>query len=117
MSESPSKRRRKGREAFTPNTNPMELQPYKEGTWNYTCHLQDWLDGWDEAEKQANTPTPIKKCLGNVDYLGDGVYSIYDGFGIWLHTNDHKHPTDRIYIEPSVLEALNRFVKRMEGDK
>jgi len=48
------------------------------------------------------------------DYLGDGVYAIYDGFGIWLHANDHENPTDRKYLEPSVLEALIRFQKRAE---
>uniref|UniRef100_A0A6H1ZDI7 Uncharacterized protein n=1 Tax=viral metagenome TaxID=1070528 RepID=A0A6H1ZDI7_9ZZZZ len=42
-------------------------------------------------------------------YLGDGVYVIHDGYGIWLHANDHKNPTDKIYLEPSVLEGLNNF--------
>jgi len=49
-------------------------------------------------------------------YLGDGVYAIFDGFGIWLHANDHKNPTDRIYLEPSVLQALIEFSK-IGGDK
>ncbi len=31
-------------------------------------------------------------------YLGDGVYAISDGFGIWLHANDHLNPTDKIYL-------------------
>lgn len=52
MSETPSKRRRKGREAFSPGANPMEFQPYKLGTWVYDYHLRDWLDGWKEAEEQ-----------------------------------------------------------------
>jgi len=61
----------------------------------------------------------MKIDLSKVDYdradhLGDGVYAIYDGFGIWLHANDHKNPTDKIYLEPSVLTALNNFNKRME---
>lgn len=56
----------------------------------------------------------IKEDLSNVDHLGDGVYAIYDGFGIWLHINDHANPTDRAYLEPSVMEALIRFAKRME---
>ena len=43
------------------------------------------------------------------DYLGDGVYAIFDGYGIWLHANDHECPTDKVYLEPSVLEALNHF--------
>jgi len=46
------------------------------------------------------------------DYIGDGVYTIFDGYGIWLHANDDENPTDRIYLEPLVLEALNRFAKR-----
>ena len=46
------------------------------------------------------------------DYVGDGVYALFDGFGIWLHANDHEHPTDRIYLEPQVLELLNRFADR-----
>jgi len=43
-------------------------------------------------------------------YCGEGVYAIFDGYGIWLHANDLKNPTDKIYLEPSVLCSLNRFV-------
>jgi len=53
------------------------------------------------------------------EYLGDGVYALFDGSGIWLHANDHENPTDRIYLEPDVLDALNRFNQRCtkrEGD-
>ena len=42
-------------------------------------------------------------------YLGDGVYAIYDGYGVWLHANDHRSPTDRIYLEPEVLGGLTKF--------
>lgn len=51
----------------------------------------------------------------NREYLGDGVYAIFDGFGIWLHANDHKNPTDRVYLEPSVLSSLNRFANSCRG--
>jgi len=44
-------------------------------------------------------------------HLGDGVYAIFDGFGIMLHANHHEYPTDKIYLEPSVLKALNNFDK------
>jgi hypothetical protein len=50
-----------------------------------------------------------EKCPAS--YLGDGVYAIFDGYGIWLHANDHENPTDRVYLEPSVLSALNNFAK------
>lgn len=46
-------------------------------------------------------------------YLGDGVYAIFDGYGVWLHANDHKDPTDRIYLEPQVMQALIRFKKEV----
>lgn len=46
------------------------------------------------------------------DYIGDGVYALFDGFGIWLHANDHEHPTDRIYLEPGVLKGLKNFEER-----
>lgn len=46
-------------------------------------------------------------------YCGDGVYAIFDGMGIWLHANDHKEPTDRIYLEPGVLNNLIRFAKEV----
>jgi len=44
-------------------------------------------------------------------YLGDGVYAIHDGYGIWLHSNDHENPTDKIYLEPSVFNSLINFNK------
>jgi len=53
----------------------------------------------------------------HMDYIGDGVYVLYDGFGIWLHANDHKNPTDKIYLEPSVLKSLNNFSQRMKAAK
>ena len=54
MAETPSKRRRKGREAFCPGGDPMDFQPYKVGSWGYDFYLKDFLDGWKEAEEQYN---------------------------------------------------------------
>lgn len=50
------------------------------------------------------------------DYIGDGVYTIFDGWGIWLHANHHEHPTDRVYLEPEVLGGLMRFAERVGYD-
>lgn len=52
-----------------------------------------------------------------VEYLGDGVYAVFDGYGIWLHANDHKSPTDRVYLEPQVMEALVRFEKHSKSEE
>ena len=49
----------------------------------------------------------------NEDYLGDGVYVEYDGFGIMAKSNDHLNPTDTVYFEPWVLQAFIRFAERM----
>ena len=44
-------------------------------------------------------------------YIGDGVYAMFDGSGVWLHANDHRAEiaTDKIYLEPQVLKSLNTF--------
>lgn len=46
-------------------------------------------------------------------YLGDGVYAIFDGSGIWLRTGDHREKLadNKIYLEPEVLQALESFKK------
>lgn len=46
------------------------------------------------------------------EHLGDGVYAAFDGYGIELRANSHDKPTDRIYIEPSVLRNLLGFAER-----
>jgi len=48
------------------------------------------------------------------DYLGDGVYALFDGYAIWLRANDAKQPTDEICLEPSVVRSLNRFNEHCE---
>jgi len=63
-----------------------------------------------------------RKCPAS--YLGDGVYAIYDGFGIWLRTGDHReeYATNNIYFEPQVVDSFNLFIKqlcemRKEGER
>lgn len=53
----------------------------------------------------------------NHSYLGDGVYSFFDGYGIWLRTGDHRGErcNDKIYLEPDVFNALSLFNKRVRG--
>ena len=49
-------------------------------------------------------------------YIGDGVYAIFDGYGIWLHANSPDNPTDKIYLEPGVYQSLLDFVKQLKED-
>lgn len=48
------------------------------------------------------------------DYLGDGVYVAFDGYGIWLTAEDGISATDAIYFEPVVYKALQRFMERLK---
>lgn len=49
------------------------------------------------------------------EYLGDSVYAQFDGYHIVLTTeNGLPHdPSNIIALEPSVLESLNRYHKRL----
>lgn len=49
-------------------------------------------------------------------YLGDSVYVTSDGYGVILTTENGNvgDPSNTIYLEPSVLAELNRFVKQLE---
>lgn len=79
-----------------------------------------WIEEKDIIRNEENKVTVIKMNVKTntefvlQDYLGDGVYGLFDGFGIWLHANDHKNPTDRIYLEPKVLKSLKGFAERCD---
>jgi len=44
-----------------------------------------------------------------VDHAGDGVYVVVDAIGVWLHANHHENPTDRVYVEDKVMDAILRI--------
>jgi len=46
-------------------------------------------------------------------YLGDSVYADFDGYHIWL-TTENGYPDDprnKIALEPCVFEALKQYVE------
>ena len=49
-------------------------------------------------------------------YLGDSVYATFDGYNIWLFTdngNGPNTPVDGIALEPAVLARLDAFRKKV----
>lgn len=46
-------------------------------------------------------------------YLGDGVYAEQDGYHIWLWTSNGVADSDRIALEPAVLDALFAYRGRL----
>jgi hypothetical protein len=49
-------------------------------------------------------------------YLGDGVYADFDGWNIVLTAENGISATDRIVLEPQVLEELFRYEKRIQSE-
>jgi len=43
------------------------------------------------------------------EYLGDGVYASFDGYGIWIKTSNGAEATNEIYLEPNVYNALTKY--------
>lgn len=43
-------------------------------------------------------------------YLGDGCYVSFDGYALWLTTEDGIRTTNTVCLEPEVYQALTDFV-------
>jgi hypothetical protein len=48
-------------------------------------------------------------------YLGDGVYTSYDDFGIWLETSNGVTVTNAVYLEMPVLASLLEYIKEKKS--
>ena len=48
--------------------------------------------------------------MANHEYIGDAVYVFFDGFQIVLYTHDGMRETNRICLNPEVLQSLDRYV-------
>lgn len=46
------------------------------------------------------------------EYLGDGLYITFDGFGWWITSENGVDVLNRIYLEPNVYEALKSYHDR-----
>ncbi len=47
------------------------------------------------------------------EYLGDGLYATFDGWGIWLTAEDGVRVLHKVYLEPSVLKLFDDYVVRL----
>ena len=48
------------------------------------------------------------------EYLGDGVYAVFDGYHIWLRLSHHNNTEGQIALEPDVYAALVRYHDGLE---
>lgn len=47
------------------------------------------------------------------DYIGDGVYTDFDGFHVWLKLDPHERG---IGLEPQVILCLAKYIKRVSPE-
>lgn len=47
------------------------------------------------------------------EYLGDGAYVEFDGFGVILTTSDGVRTTNEIFLEPEVLGNFEEWMQRL----
>lgn len=50
------------------------------------------------------------------EYLGDGAYVAFDGFGLILTAENGIEATDTIYLEPEVLVSLERYIQKLKEE-
>lgn len=46
------------------------------------------------------------------EYLGDGAYIEYDGWGFVLTTEDGIEVQNTVYLEPDLIERVTEFAKK-----
>jgi hypothetical protein len=54
-------------------------------------------------------PKPTK------EYLGDGVYAAFDGFGIVLTTENGLSTQNVIVLEPEVIAKLEAYIAKLKA--
>jgi len=51
------------------------------------------------------------------EYLGDGLYVEYDGYHIWLAASNGIEDTNRVALEPRVLDLFLDYLVKNEHIK
>ena len=49
------------------------------------------------------------------EYIGDGAYVQYDGYSLWLTTENGERETNKVCLEPSVFKNLLEYAIRVEN--
>lgn len=55
--------------------------------------------------------------VGKRAYLGDGVYALFDGYHVILTTERGDGPMNKIFLDGTVIYALNAFVESLKPPK
>jgi hypothetical protein len=55
------------------------------------------------------------KDYGHKQYLGDGAYAHFDGYQLWVTTENGIETTNEVALEPMVWQALVAYVDALKG--
>lgn len=55
------------------------------------------------------------ETLHNRMYLGDGVYVGHDGYQAWLYTDNGIAVTNKIALEPEVIDGFIKWLNQTKG--
>ena len=109
-----SRMRREGRRDFCPEVTAEEYLA-TTGRNLYGYALQCFKQGWDEEALRYKDEQKQLEHEAKEAYLGDGVYASTDGYNIILDLRAQDNTT-KIYLEPSVLRALNEFDQQLQNE-
>jgi len=56
-----------------------------------------------------------KEELKDISYIGDGAYIGHDNYQYWLFTDNGIAQENWIALEPTYLDVVNEYAKRIEG--
>ena len=48
------------------------------------------------------------------EYLGDGLYADFDGYQIELYASNGVNTTNRVFLDPQVLEQFINYVEQLK---
>lgn len=109
MSQTPSARRREGRNSFYQGGNPDDHNPYlRSQVWGADIRAADWLDGWKEAEISYEPPSN-----GGND-MTDPAEIDLDMLEDRAHYGTHQHAQD-IHSLIAAVKALRERIAELEG--
>lgn len=49
-------------------------------------------------------------------YFGDGIYAEFHSYGITLKANDHRDPTDVIFLENEMIDSIARTYNKWKEE-
>jgi hypothetical protein len=67
-----------------------------------------------ERMMSDNDNKPPHEVCNHATYLGDGLYADFDGYNVEIFASNGIIRTNRVFLEPCVLETFLRWVEALK---